>query len=279
MTNSPQTDKGTVIRQAFYKLFEKEIEEVYSRSELSSSTNAPSSEPEIRAFLKEEICTLDSQAELDDDTDLFSVGLDSLQALQLRSCILKKLPISGKALAMNFVFDFPSVNALTEELVSLQHGQTSKSIPPVQEQMGQLIEKYGSFQHHVPKPNSNEGQYIVSYISETLLPSFNSNLGSDRCNWIIRSTRNSSNGSPTRSQANTLPCSCQNGKRRYHARYIVDEHPRVLSSTTPRSTKKNCCASIRLFKRGPRTWLVSICRNFTKCYMLGPLRLVRELQS
>lgn len=256
--NSPQTDKGTVIRQAFYKLFEKEIEEVYSISELSSSTNAPSSEPEIRAFLKKEICTMNGQTEIDDDTDLFSIGIDSLQALQLRSCILKKLPISGKALAMNFVFDFPSVNALTEELVLLQDGQTSKSIP-VQEQMARLIEKYGSFQHHVPKPNSNKGQYIVSYISETLLPSFNSNLGLDWCNWIFRSTRHSSNGSPTRCQANPLPCSCQNGKRRYHARYIVDEHPRMLSSTTPRSTKKDCCASIRLFKRGPRTWFISIC--------------------
>ncbi|OBT64985.1 NRPS-like protein [Pseudogymnoascus sp. 23342-1-I1] len=156
----PQTDKGTVIRQAFYKLFEKEIEEVYSRSELASSTNAPSPEPEIRDFLKEEICNLNGQTKLDDDTDLFSIGLDSLQALQLRSLILKKLPISGKALAMNFVFDFPSVNALTEELVLLQDGQTSKSIP-VQEQMAQLIEKYGGFQHHVSKPNPNEGQYIV----------------------------------------------------------------------------------------------------------------------
>lgn len=159
--NSPQTDKGTVIRQAFYKLFEKEIEDVYSRPELASSTNAPGSEPEIRAFLKENICTLNGQTELHDDTDLFSVGLDSLQALQLRSLILKKLPISGKALGMNFVFDFPSVNALTGELVLLQDGQTSKSTP-VQEQMAQLIEKYGSFQRHVPKPNSNEGQYIVS---------------------------------------------------------------------------------------------------------------------
>ncbi|OBT57643.1 NRPS-like protein [Pseudogymnoascus sp. 24MN13] len=156
----PQTDKGTVIRQAFYKLFEKEIEDVYSTSELSPSTNAPSTEPEIRAFLKEKICTLNGQGELDDDTDLFSVGLDSLQALQLRSLILKKLPVSGKVLAMNFVFDFPSVNALTRGLVLLQDGQTSKSIP-VQEQMAQLIEKYGSFQHHIPKPNSNEGQYIV----------------------------------------------------------------------------------------------------------------------
>ncbi|KFY11178.1 hypothetical protein V492_04600 [Pseudogymnoascus sp. VKM F-4246] len=156
----PQTDKGTVIRQAFYKLFEKDIEDVYSRSELASSSNAPSSESEIRSFLKEEICTMNGQAGLDDETDLFSVGLDSLQALQLRSLILKKLPVSGKALAMNFVFDFPSINALTRELVLLQDGETSKSTP-VQEQMAQLIEKYSSFQHHAPKPNSNKGQYIV----------------------------------------------------------------------------------------------------------------------
>lgn len=164
---------------------------------MASSSNAPSSEPEIRAFLKEEICTINGQAGLDDDTDLFSVGLDSLQALQLRSLILKKLPVSGKALAMNFVFDFPSVNALTGELVLLQDGQTSKSIP-VQEQMAQLIEKYSSFQHHVPNPNSNEGQYIVSHIYEASLSTFNSDLGLDWCNWITRSTHHSPNSTPTR---------------------------------------------------------------------------------
>lgn len=147
--------------------------------------------------MKEKVCTLNGQTELDDDTDLFSVGLDSLQALQLRSLILKKLPVSGKALAMNFVFDFPSVNALTRELVLLQDGQASKSIP-VQEQMAQLIEKYGSFQHHIPKPNSNEGQYIVCHFPEELFSPFNNNLGFDRCNRVTGSTHNSPNSTSPR---------------------------------------------------------------------------------
>lgn len=135
--------------------------------------------------------------ELDDRTDLFSVGLDSLQALQLRSLILRKLPISGKALAMNFVFDFPSVNALTEELVLSQGGKTSKSTP-VEQQMSQLIEKYGSFQYHVPKPNSNEGQYIVGHISEVLVSSFNSLVGLNWCNRIIGSAHHIPNSTLSR---------------------------------------------------------------------------------
>lgn len=157
---SPKTDKGTVIRQAFYKEFAKEIDEVYEGPNLSLSTNAHGSEAEVRAFLRENIYSLLRREDVSDNTDLFTLGLDSLQALRLRALVLKRLPIRSNALAMNIAFDFPSIDALTQELLSLQKGQTTQTIP-VEEQMTQLIEKYGTFQPHQPKSNDNNGQYIV----------------------------------------------------------------------------------------------------------------------
>lgn len=158
------------------------------------SCNPPSSEQEIRSFLRENILALSRQDKLADDVDLFAFGLDSLQALQLRSMILKKLPVSGSAIAMNFVFDFPSINTLTAELLLLQEGQNSKAVS-VHHQMSKLIEKYGTFQPHKPKSNSSDGQYIVSHGPRFRDICFNRLIGVDGCNGITWCPYNSQFGS------------------------------------------------------------------------------------
>lgn len=97
----------------------------------------------------------------DDKTDFFALGLDSLQALRLRGVILKNLPIKSSSVGMNVVFDFPTVDALTKELLLLQKGAASVAVP-VEEQMKALIEQYGVFPPHAPHENANGGHYVVS---------------------------------------------------------------------------------------------------------------------
>jgi aryl carrier-like protein len=104
---------------------------------------------------------LGSQTPLDDNTDFFGLGMDSLQALRLRAVLLKNLPITGSSLGMNVVFDFPTIDALTKELLLLQEGVASKAVP-IEEQMQAMIERYGTFPQHVPVDNAEEGQYLVS---------------------------------------------------------------------------------------------------------------------
>jgi hypothetical protein len=164
-TEYPRTDKGTIIRQAFYRIFEKEIDEVYNASEASSEGGLSLSELELRSFIRSELSRLlslrDPEA-LRDDTDFFSIGVDSLQAIQLRGILSKQLQTNGKALGQNIVFDFPTIVSLARELYVLRIGGTdsSKAIS-AEDKMRALIEKYGSFPKHVPKDNTLEGQYLV----------------------------------------------------------------------------------------------------------------------
>ena len=160
---SPRTDKGTIIRQAFYKKFEGEIEALYVNADEASISALPcSSDSEIRSLLRSNILKIMGPGTpLEDSSDFFSLGMDSLQALRLRKVLLKNLPIKGSAMGMNIAFDFPTIDTLTRELLLLQRGEASKVIP-IEEQMQAVIEKYGAFPAHVPRENSSEGKYLVS---------------------------------------------------------------------------------------------------------------------
>lgn len=161
-TKYPSTDKGTVIRQAFYKQFSSEIEECYASNAISD--HPPSTDAEILQLLREKIHELlpDVPSEsIEDSTDFFSVGLDSLQASRLRNVILKKLPIPESSLGMNIVFEFPSISLLANELSLLQKGNAPSLAVPVEDQMHDLIDKYDDFPDHVPRENSTDGECIV----------------------------------------------------------------------------------------------------------------------
>jgi hypothetical protein len=142
----PRTDKGSVIRQAFYKNFAAEIEAAYDASDKGSGELRAMSEPELRKFLREALGQVTGK-ELDggDDTDFFVLGLDSLQALQLRGQILRSVELGGKNLGQNVVFDFPSIEKLCSHVLGLVGGQETKSRGTVEDEMRELIDKLGEF--------------------------------------------------------------------------------------------------------------------------------------
>jgi hypothetical protein len=162
-TEYPRTDKGTVIRAAFYRVFEKQIEEIYETTEVSSGELCLS-ESELRAYLRTELGKIvppSTSNLLHDDTDFFSVGIDSLQAIQLRSVLGKNIQTNGQRLASNIVFDFPSIATLAQEMYRLRTGGTLNTVS-ISEKMEQLVAKYSTFERHVPVENEKEGQYLVS---------------------------------------------------------------------------------------------------------------------
>ena len=162
-TDYPRTDKGTVIRAAFYRTFEKQIEEIYESAEVSSGELCLS-EPELRQYLRTELSQILSASvsgALEDSTDFFSVGIDSLQAIRLRSVLGKNIQTNGEKLTSNIVFDFPSINLLAQELYRLRTGGVSAVVSTVS-QMEDLISKYSIFEAHSPVENETTGQYLVS---------------------------------------------------------------------------------------------------------------------
>ncbi|OHW95844.1 putative male sterility protein [Colletotrichum incanum] len=142
----PRTDKGSVIRQAFYKRYAREIDHVYDNADASSGDLKRLSSAELKDFIREGLIqALSKKVQLDDDTDFFSLGLDSLQAIQMRSDILRTVDVGDNKLGQTVVFDHPSINKLSAYLYSLSTGEGGEAEIPVESEMRELIEKYGNF--------------------------------------------------------------------------------------------------------------------------------------
>lgn len=157
-----KTDKGTVIRSAFYRDFAEQINQVYDQEDASG--NQVLEGDELTIFLRNSLLDVASvePSALQDSTDVFSLGVDSLQSLRLRSIILKTLSLGGQKLSQNFVFENPSIEAMARELTRLRLGSGPQLQTPIEERMTDLIERYGrDFKKHVPVPRHDDGEYVV----------------------------------------------------------------------------------------------------------------------
>lgn len=161
-TQYSRTDKGTFIRQAFYREFSSLIEEAYE-AEDAMTGSLILSEAEMKAFIKEQLLqllTIKDQGDLTNDADFFALGMDSLQASQLRSIIVRTINTNGHKLGMNVAFENPSIDLLARCLTSLSSGATN-GVESVEDQMAALISQHCHFNTHRPCPNGLSGKYIV----------------------------------------------------------------------------------------------------------------------
>lgn len=161
----PKTDKGTAIRTAFYAKFADRIEQLYQDFEAQNTQDGLElSEAELREFIKKElveVLTLDDVSELQDDTDFFSLGLDSLGATQVRNKIAREVKTSGKV-GQNIVFEQPTLTKLARYLYQLRAGE-KEVVDSQVDLLEALIEKYSDFPQHVPGKSNPNGDHIVSF--------------------------------------------------------------------------------------------------------------------
>ncbi|EKG09757.1 AMP-dependent synthetase/ligase [Macrophomina phaseolina MS6] len=143
-TPFPSTDKGTVIRSAFYKQFEADIESHYTgmrlpngseNNETESGNTEPSLRNAIRKAVKETLQVKTSK--MADDTDFYTLDMDSLQATRIQAKLAKQ---TSRVIPMNAISQNPSVDLLVKYLKSQQ-----KISRPAEEVAAKLIEKYSSF--------------------------------------------------------------------------------------------------------------------------------------
>ncbi|KAF3045960.1 putative secondary metabolism biosynthetic enzyme [Didymella heteroderae] len=141
----PRTDKGSIIRQAFYKQFAPEIESAYDLAATAQGDLQAFEMPELESFIRATVAKSLPQAEnIDPSADLFSLGLDSLQSILIRTDILKTIDIGGNRLGQNVVFEYPSIAALSAHLHALRTG-TVEEQTAVEKTMQDLLAKYSDF--------------------------------------------------------------------------------------------------------------------------------------
>ncbi|KAF2481900.1 putative NRPS-like enzyme [Neohortaea acidophila] len=157
-----RTDKSSIIRAGFYKEFASLIDTMY-HDPIRNGTVA-FNEAELKSFLLREVKELveaDRQDAAQEDTDLFSLGMDSLQASRVRSTILKHVDIGNGVLGENFVFDFPSIDAMAIELLRLRNNEKTVDAVPVEQRMERMVEKYSAnFPRHVPG-SGGTGEHVL----------------------------------------------------------------------------------------------------------------------
>ena len=139
----PTTDKGNIIRAQIYKMFEHEIENAYvsleERSEGMTKLDLEGLEKYVMELGRD---VVGPQIQSLDD-DLFALGMDSLQAIQIRSLIVKFLDLGGNAkkLSQNVVFEMGNLGNLARHLNNLQFNQESTQETRI-ELMEKMISRY-----------------------------------------------------------------------------------------------------------------------------------------
>jgi thioester reductase-like protein len=161
----PRTDKGTFIRPQVYRQFAQDIESAYASFEGSSQKRGQLalSILELERWLlcrfRKDLGVLLSNAE----ADIFSAGVDSLQATQIRRSIVRELDLGdcGVELSQNIVFEEGTVKALAKNLYHRRTGQKIQSENEIQ-LMQDMIEKYSHFiQHHPTLNKQPDGELVL----------------------------------------------------------------------------------------------------------------------
>ncbi|KAL8722888.1 MAG: hypothetical protein Q9225_000721 [Loekoesia sp. 1 TL-2023] len=94
----PRSDKGSLMRREVYKLFDAEIAAVYETLENSMSNddatllNMDDLERDLKVMIQDRLAWKVKPEDWTFGDDLFELGMDSLQAVQLRRYILSSLP-------------------------------------------------------------------------------------------------------------------------------------------------------------------------------------------
>ncbi|GME52518.1 putative nrps-like enzyme [Neofusicoccum parvum] len=185
--------KGSIIRRATIRLYEPELEALYSNEgfdEQLGKLNKDADLPTARAFIRKAIALTVSefQDEHSDDQDIFDLGVDSLQVMALASALSHALKTDaadrGAAVVPRDVYGNPTVNKLATALLSkLSQGDAEeKPAVPREQIMAEMVEKYTSDlpQTASPLPALPEKQTVIltgstgslgNYILEDLIAS------------------------------------------------------------------------------------------------------------
>ncbi|KAK8000394.1 nonribosomal peptide synthetase [Apiospora arundinis] len=178
--------KGTVQRAATVKLYKDEIDQLYDQIEKQSHANAPhldvSSEDALAGSISDMFRSQVEAAELDPDSDFFSVGIDSMQVIKaarlLRAGLTVALgrDINPAALTTRAVYNNPSPRQLARYMLqTLQQGASSgtnsaqKEIDPEEKYINDIKGLYEKYTQNLAKPDSRSARPEASNTDQTVL--------------------------------------------------------------------------------------------------------------
>jgi thioester reductase-like protein len=94
-------------------------------------------------------------AELTEDMDLFSYGVDSIACMQLRTRLRRLIPDDQEQLPMSVIEDCGSIGRLTNFVLRKRHGESDSDPEDEEQLMLDMVKRYGSFETSNPDIASN----------------------------------------------------------------------------------------------------------------------------
>ena len=183
----PSTDKGTMIRAAFYRKFEALIDSIYLRFETPAVSDADGGlsldRDELKTYLSSVFGKKLGFPDISTSTDFFEAGVDSLQAITARGIMARELNVGRSTLGQNVVFEYPNISVLAEHLYSLRTGEKTDQKGEI-ELMDELIQKYSTFSRHIPGESKVDGEVVVSLCCPTSYLSLTNSTDSYWSYWI-----------------------------------------------------------------------------------------------
>ena len=152
-----KSSKGTTLRGPAEKKYAEPIERAYQRETIDQANGIEIPDDAVLSNILETICEIagleskldesdDEEDSLTPDTDLFSVGIDSVASVQIRQGLTKLLPHNQRQtpLPLTVVEDNGTVRRLAEFILRHRHGETNTQDPGEQQLqlMTNLVEKY-----------------------------------------------------------------------------------------------------------------------------------------
>lgn len=219
-TPFPLTEKTTLKRAAFIQQFAGDIDAFYARMAGGGVEQHQQPRDRSEAGMRDlvrrtvrETLQLQDASELTDDADFFLLGMDSLQATQVRNVLAKELSVGADELPQNVAFDNPSVTRMAQFLVQMKQGAATSSS---QEEVAMgLVKKYSQFPainrkqttrrpekevvvsaHHSSRPKETSEKLTTSRSSQAQ-PDPSASTSSTRCCTTPASSASTASCAPT----------------------------------------------------------------------------------
>lgn len=146
-----KSSKGTIIRGAAEARFSSAIDDAYSEQS-SFGSDSEIRDKDVAQSIKEMVMSIvPKKGQLDDNTDLFSYGVDSVAGMQIRYGLRRLLAGSATVqLPLNIVEDCGTVARLAEYVIRQRNGDEMPEDDHEEALMLELVEEYSKFEQRPP---------------------------------------------------------------------------------------------------------------------------------
>lgn len=279
-TDYPRTDKGTVIRAAFYREFAQQIDGTYDRFARPQTVLRALGYEDLLRYLLGLFRDKMGLPGLKPGTDFFEAGVDSRLAITARAQITREIDVGGREVGSNVVFEYPTVERLARHLYSLRTGVVEAEDDEISE-MAQLIQKYSKFEVRDPgQVIMPDGDTVVCPTHHLLCPpdiQLTLFADIDRCDWNTRGAHTGTASEREPSEACVLPRSSK------ITRGGQDQGPRNVGGEAHRTFERRGVGQSLLLTLGPESRLSGARQrdtggNTAMSHDCHPFGLGRQLQ-